>query len=93
LEGWPARLVSVSRTNNDKGVLESGKKKTWFEMEENYPMRKSAYEFGANKLVNGQWYVAPSNICRYWILGFLMLVTGGPRGSVLYEMVRTEPLK
>ena len=40
-----------------KGVLTSGKKKTWWALEAESHLKKSAYQSGANKLVNGQWYV------------------------------------
>lgn len=44
-----------------KGQLESGMKRTSHKLEKDYPQKKSANVFGANNLVNGQWW--PSRIC------------------------------
>jgi hypothetical protein len=51
-------LRGISTT---KGVLQSGMKRTSYKLEKNYMQKKSANVFGANNLINGQWW--PSRIC------------------------------
>jgi hypothetical protein len=55
-------MIVVRGIDTTKGVLEkSGKKRTNYKLTPGYPHKRSANVFGANGLVNGQWW--PSRIC------------------------------